>query len=107
VPSPGRITTFNVSGGPGVRIDTAAHADGVISPHYDSLVAKAITFGNSRLEAISRMRRLLDLMVVEGIKTTIPLLRRVLADPDFLDGRISTHYLERLLARGRSVAAHS
>jgi len=107
VPSPGRITTFNISGGPGVRVDTAAHADGVISPHYDSLVAKAITFGNSRLEAVSRMRRLLDLMVVEGIKTTIPLLRRVLVDPDFLDGRISTHYLERLLARGRSVAAHS
>jgi len=107
VPSPGRITTFNISGGPGVRVDTAAHADGVISPHYDSLVAKAITFGNSRPEAISRMRRLLDLMVVEGIKTTIPLLRRVLADPDFLDARISTHYLERLLARGRSVAAHS
>jgi acetyl-CoA carboxylase, biotin carboxylase subunit len=107
VPSPGRITTFNTSGGPGIRVDTAAHADGVISPYYDSLVAKAITFGNSRPEAISRMRRLLDLMVVEGIKTTIPLLRRVLADPDFLDGRISTHYLERLLARGRSVAAHS
>ncbi|MCI0409573.1 MAG: ATP-grasp domain-containing protein, partial [Acidobacteria bacterium] len=107
VPSPGRITTFNTSGGPGVRVDTAAHADGVISPYYDSLVAKAITFGNSRPEAISRMRRLLDLMVVEGIKTTIPLLRRVLADPDFLDGRISTHFLERLLARGRSVAAHS
>jgi len=107
VPSPGRITTFNISGGPGVRVDTAAHADGVISPYYDSLVAKAITFGNSRPEAVSRMRRLLDLMVVEGIKTTIPLLRRVLSDPDFLDGRISTHYLERLLARGRSVAAHS
>jgi acetyl-CoA carboxylase, biotin carboxylase subunit len=107
IPSPGRMTTFNTSGGPGVRVDTAAHADGVISPYYDSLVAKAITFGNSRPEAISRMRRLLDLMVVEGIKTTIPLLRRVLADPDFLDGKISTHYLDRLLNRGRSVAAHS
>jgi acetyl-CoA carboxylase biotin carboxylase subunit len=107
VPSPGRITTFNISGGPGIRVDTAAHGEGVISPYYDSLVAKAITFGNHRPEAISRMRRLLDLMVVEGIKTTIPLLRRILADHDFQDGRISTHYLERLLARGRSVAAHS
>ena len=107
VPSPGRITTFNISGGPGIRVDTAAHGEGVISPYYDSLVAKAITFGNHRAEAISRMRRLLDLMVVEGIKTTIPLLRRILADHDFQDGRISTHYLERLLARGRSVAAHS
>ena len=106
-PSPGRMTTFNLSGGPGVRVDTAAHADGVISPYYDSLVAKAITFGNSRMEAISRMRRLLDLMVVEGIKTTIPLLRRILADADFQEGRISTHYLERLLSRGRSAAAQS
>jgi len=107
IPSPGRITTFNISGGPGIRVDTAAHGEGVISPYYDSLVAKAITFGNHRAEAISRMRRLLDLMVVEGIKTTIPLLRRILADPDFQGGHISTHYLERLLARGRSVAAHS
>ena len=107
VPSPGRITNFNISGGPGVRIDTAAHADGIISPYYDSLVAKVITHGNSRQEAISRMRRLLDLMVVEGIKTTIPVLRRIISDTDFLQGRISTHYLERLLAGGKPVAAHS
>ena len=107
IPSPGRITTFNISGGPGVRVDSAAHADGVISPYYDSLVAKVITHGNSRLEAGSRMRRLLDLMVVEGIKTTIPLLRRIIADPDFLQGRISTHYLDRLLSGGKPAAVHS
>jgi acetyl-CoA carboxylase biotin carboxylase subunit len=107
IPSPGRITTFNISGGPGVRVDSAAHADGVISPYYDSLVAKVITHGNSRLEAVSRMRRLLDLMVVEGIKTTIPLLRRIIADPDFLQGRISTHYLDRLLSGGKPAAVHS
>jgi acetyl-CoA carboxylase biotin carboxylase subunit len=107
VPSPGRITTFNTSGGPGVRVDSAAHADGVISPYYDSLVAKLITHGNSRAEAVSRMRRLLDLMVVEGIKTTIPLLRRIVVDPAFLQGSISTHYLDRLLSGGKPVAAHS
>jgi acetyl-CoA carboxylase biotin carboxylase subunit len=107
VPSPGRITTFQMSGGPGVRVDTAAHADCVISPYYDSLVAKVITRGNSRQEAVSRMRRLLDLMVIEGIKTTIPLLRRIMADAQFMEGKISTHYLERLLAQGKSAAANS
>jgi len=107
VPSPGRITTFQMSGGPGVRVDTAAHADCVISPYYDSLIAKVITRGNSRQEAVSRMRRLLDLMVIEGIKTTIPLLRRIMADSQFMEGKISTHYLERLLAQGKSAAANS
>ncbi|HEV8336981.1 MAG TPA: acetyl-CoA carboxylase biotin carboxylase subunit [Candidatus Polarisedimenticolia bacterium] len=107
VPSPGRITTFQMSGGPGVRVDTAAHADCVISPYYDSLVAKVITRGNSRQEAVSRMRRLLDLMVIEGIKTTIPLLRRIMVDAQFIEGKISTHYLERLLAQGKSAAANS
>jgi acetyl-CoA carboxylase biotin carboxylase subunit len=107
IPSPGRITTFQLSGGPGIRVDTGAHADGVISPYYDSLVAKVITRGNSRQEAISRMRRMLDLMVIEGIKTTVPLLRRIMADPDFIEGKISTHYLEKLLARNKSAAANS
>ena len=106
-PCPGRVTTFHLSGGPGIRVDTAAHADCVISPYYDSLVAKVITRGNNRAEAISRMRRSLEVMVVEGIKTTIPLLRRILADPDFVEGRISTHYLDRFLSRSKSVAAVS
>ncbi|HEU5179747.1 MAG TPA: acetyl-CoA carboxylase biotin carboxylase subunit [Candidatus Polarisedimenticolia bacterium] len=107
IPSPGRISTFNMTGGPGVRVDSAAHADSVIPPYYDSLVAKVIAHGNTRMESVSRMRRLLDLMVVEGIKTTIPLLRRIMTDRDFLEGRISTHYLERLLAGGRAAAAGS
>jgi acetyl-CoA carboxylase biotin carboxylase subunit len=107
VPSPGRITAFHLPGGPGIRVDTAAHPDCVIPPYYDSLVAKVITRGNHRAEAISRMRRSLDVMVVEGIKTTIPLLRRVITDPLFAEGRISTHYLDRFLARGKSVAANS
>jgi len=106
VPCPGRITTFHLSGGPGIRVDTAAHADCVISPYYDSLVAKVITRGNNRQEAISRMRRSLELMVIEGIKTTIPLLRRILADPDFSEGRVSTHYVERFLARSKTAAAN-
>ncbi len=107
VPCPGRITTFQLSGGPGIRVDTAAHADGVISPYYDSLVAKVITRGNHRQEAISRMRRCLDVMVIEGIKTTIPVLRRILTDPAFVEGRISTHYLDRFITRSKSVAANS
>jgi len=99
MPSPGRITTFQISGGPGIRVDTAAHPDCVISPHYDSLVAKVITRGNSRQEATSRMRRILDLMVIEGIKTSVPLLRRIMAAPDFIEGRLSTHFLEKSLFR--------
>ena len=73
VPSPGRITAFRVPGGPGIRVDTAAYADAVIPPYYDSLVAKLIAYGRDRAEAIARMHGALDGFVVEGIKTTIPL----------------------------------
>jgi acetyl-CoA carboxylase biotin carboxylase subunit len=97
-PSPGHITAFRVPGGPGVRVDTAAHADAVIPPYYDSLVAKLITHGRDRAEAIVRMEGALDGFVVEGIKTTIPLHKRILADPDFRAGKFDTHFLERLLA---------
>lgn len=96
VPSPGRITTFRVPGGPGIRVDTAAHADAVIPPYYDSLVAKLIAHGRDRAEAIARMQCALDGFVVEGIKTTIPLHKRILADPDFVAGKFDTHFLERL-----------
>ncbi len=94
-PSPGRITSYHPPGGPGVRVDAAVHTDCTISPYYDSMVAKLITHGNSRAEAISRMRRCLDVMVVQGIKTTIPLHQKVLRDPDFEKGRITTRFLER------------
>jgi len=97
VPSAGRITAFRVPGGPGIRIDTAVYADAVISPYYDSLVAKLISFGHNREEAIARMRRALEGFIVEGIKTTIPLHRRILADPDFIAGNFDTHYLDRRL----------
>ena len=83
-PSPGRITAFNLPGGPGVRVDTAAYADCVISPYYDSLIAKLITSGRDRAEAIARMNRALEMFVVEGIHTSIPLHQKILADPDFI-----------------------
>ena len=94
-PSPGRITGLNLPGGVGVRVDTAAYQDGVIPPYYDSLVAKLITFGANRDEAIARMRRALDMFVVEGIYTSIPLHQKILAHPDFIAGKIDTGFLAR------------
>jgi acetyl-CoA carboxylase, biotin carboxylase subunit len=93
-PSAGRITAFRVPGGPGIRVDTAVYADAVVPPYYDSLIAKLISFGHDRAEAIARMNRGLDGFVVEGIKTTIPLHKRILADPDFVAGRFDTHFLD-------------
>jgi acetyl-CoA carboxylase biotin carboxylase subunit len=95
-PSPGRITGLNLPGGIGVRVDTAAYTDGVIPPYYDSLVAKLITHGKDRAEAIQRMQRALDMFVIEGIHTSIPLHERILADPDFIAGNLSTHFLARM-----------
>jgi len=94
-PSPGRITGLNLPGGVGVRVDTAAYQDGVIPPYYDSLVAKLITFGANRDEAIARMRRALGMFVVEGIYTSIPLHQKILAHPDFVAGKIDTGFLAR------------
>jgi acetyl-CoA carboxylase biotin carboxylase subunit len=96
-PSPGHLTAFRVPGGPGVRVDTAAHADAAIPPYYDSLVAKLIAHGRDREEALARMRRALDLFVVEGVRTSIPLHRRILVDPDFIAGNYDTGFLDRLL----------
>ena len=98
VPSPGRITAFRVPGGPGIRVDTAAYADATIPPYYDSLIAKLVAHGRDRSEAIARMRGALDGFVVEGIKTTIPLHKRILADPQFAAGSFDTHFLEHLTA---------
>jgi acetyl-CoA carboxylase, biotin carboxylase subunit len=96
-PSPGVIHAFSVPGGPGVRIDTCAHTECIISPYYDSLVAKVIVHGRDRQEAIARMRRTLEMTVIEGISTSIPLHLRVLADPDFQAGRLSTAFMDRYL----------
>jgi len=96
-PSPGRITGLNLPGGIGVRVDTHAYTDGVIPPYYDSLVAKLITHGRDRTEAIVRMQRALDMFIVEGIHTSIPLHKRILADPDFQAGRFDTNFVQRFM----------
>jgi len=98
-PSAGKITVFHVPGGMGVRVDTAAHAEGVIPPYYDSLIAKLITHGKDRDEAISRMRRALDMFIVEGIFTTIPLHKKIIIDADFYAGRYDTKFMERFMAK--------
>src|ERR1700723_1333185 len=98
VPSAGRITTFQAPGGTGVRVDSAAYADAVIPPYYDSMIAKLIVKGRDRGEAIGRLKRALEMFVIEGIRTSIPLHRRILMDPDFAAGRFDTHFIEKLLA---------
>jgi len=97
VPSAGRITTFQAPGGTGVRVDSAAYADAVIPPYYDSMIAKLIVKGRDRAEAIGRMKRALEMFVIEGIKTSIPLHRRIFADRAFAAGQFDTHFIERLL----------
>jgi acetyl-CoA carboxylase, biotin carboxylase subunit len=98
-PSPGRITGMNLPGDVGIRVDTSAYTDYVIPPYYDSLVAKLIAHGSDRNEAVARMRRALEMFVVEGIYTTIPLHQRILNDPDFIAGRTDTTYLSKLGSR--------
>jgi acetyl-CoA carboxylase biotin carboxylase subunit len=99
VPSPGVIHVFSVPGGPGVRVETFAHSDCTISPYYDSMIAKIIVHGRDRQEAIARMRRTLEMTVIEGIRTTIPLHLRILADPDFQAGKLSTSFMDRFQSR--------
>lgn len=98
-PSPGRLTTLHLPGGPGVRVDTHAYQDYVIPPHYDSLVAKLICHGSDRAEAIARLTRALDFLVVEGIRTSADLHRRIVRDPVFIAGDLSTRYLEQFFER--------
>ena len=96
-PSPGVIHAFSVPGGPGVRVDTFAHSECTVSPHYDSMIAKIITHGRDRSEAIARMRRTLEMTVVDGIKTSIPLQLKILNDPDFVAGKLSTSFMDRYM----------
>ncbi len=103
-PSPGLIHAFSTPGGPGVRVDTFAHSECTISPYYDSLIAKIMAHGRTRDEAIARMRRTLDMTVVEGIQTTIPLHMKIMADPDFHAGRLSTAFMERFQAEQQKKA---
>ncbi len=96
-PSPGKITTWNPPGGTGVRVDTAQYAEGVVPPYYDSLIAKLVVRGKDREEAMSRMARALEMFIVEGIQTSIPLHRKILADPDFRAGNFDTRFMERFM----------
>jgi acetyl-CoA carboxylase, biotin carboxylase subunit len=100
-PSPGKLTTFHLPGGPGIRVDTHGYEDYVIPPYYDSLVAKLIAHGRDRAEAIARMRRGLDFFIVEGIDTTIPLHRDIVRDPVFIAGDFTTRFMPAFLERRR------
>lgn len=97
VPSPGRISTFHMPGGPGVRVDTHAYQNYMVPPHYDSMIGKLITYGDTREQAIAKMRIALSEMAVEGIKTNLALHRDLLADAAFHQGGTSIHYLEQKL----------
>jgi acetyl-CoA carboxylase biotin carboxylase subunit len=103
-PSPGVIHAFSVPGGPGVRVDTFAHAECTISPYYDSMIAKIIVHGRDRQEAIARMKRTLEMTVIDGIKTSIPLHLKILADKDFIAGRLSTSFMERYVVEKKPAA---
>ena len=98
-PSAGKITAFNVPGGNGIRVDTAQYAEGVVPPYYDSLIAKLIAYGADREEAMARMRRALEMFIVEGIYTTIPLHERIFRDEEFRQGRFDTKFMERFFER--------
>jgi acetyl-CoA carboxylase biotin carboxylase subunit len=97
-PSPGRITTWHAPGGPGVRVDSHAYSGYVVPPHYDSMIAKVIVYGDTRAQAIARMQIALSETVVEGIQTNVPLHRELMRDANFVDGGTSIHYLEHMLA---------
>jgi len=99
-PSPGTITAFNLPGGPGVRVDTFVYSGYRVSPFYDSMIAKVIVHARTRELAIARMKRALEAMVIEGIQTTIPLHLKIMDDPKFRAGEISTNFMEYFLSRG-------
>jgi len=99
VPSPGRITSYHAPGGPGIRVDSHVYSNYLVPPYYDSMVGKVIAYGDTREQAIARMRIALSEMVVEGIKTNIPLHQELLVDDKFVRGGTSIHYLEEKLAK--------
>ena len=103
VPSPGRITSYHAPGGPGIRVDSHVYHNYFVPPYYDSMVGKVIAYGDTREQAIARMRIALSEMVVEGIKTNIPLHQELLLDEKFIRGGTSIHYLEEKLAKRKQV----
>ena len=104
VPSPGRITAWHAPGGPGIRVDSHAYQNYFVPPNYDSMIGKVIAYGESREQAIARMRVALSEMVVGGIRTNIPLHQELLLDEKFLRGGTSIHYLEERLAKRKQAA---
>jgi acetyl-CoA carboxylase, biotin carboxylase subunit len=100
VPSAGKITGFHVPGGTGVRVDTAAYAESVIPPYYDSLIAKLVVHAKDREEAVQRMSRALEMFIIEGISTSIPLQEKIFADEDFRAGKFDTQFLNRFSRNG-------
>ena len=96
-PSPGKITAYHPPGGLGVRVDSFVYANYSVVPHYDSLIAKLIVHAETREDAISRMARALDEYIIDGIKTTIPFHKRIMANKDFIEGNIDTGFLERMV----------
>ncbi len=98
-PSAGKITVFNLPGGTGVRVDTAQYQGGVVPPYYDSMIAKLIVHGKDRPDALARMRRALDMFIIEGIHTSIPLHKRILSDSDFIAGNFDTKFMERFMPK--------
>jgi len=101
-PSPGLIHAWSVPGGPGVRIDTFVHSECTVSPYYDSMIAKIIVHGRDRQEAIARMRRTLEMTVIEGISTSVPLHLQILNDPDFQAGRLGTGFMDRFMPKPKN-----
>jgi acetyl-CoA carboxylase biotin carboxylase subunit len=101
-PSPGLIHAWSVPGGPGVRVDTFAHSECTVSPYYDSMIAKIIVHGRDRQEAIARMRRTLEMTVIEGIRTSVPLHLKILNEADFQAGRLSTGFMDRFMPKPKS-----
>jgi acetyl-CoA carboxylase biotin carboxylase subunit len=104
-PSPGRITALRIPGGPGVRWDSHIQEGYVVPPHYDSLVGKLIAHGSDRAETLAVMRRALDELVIDGIHTTIPLHRRILRNRDFIEGKVDTTWVERVLMPPKNLSA--
>jgi acetyl-CoA carboxylase biotin carboxylase subunit len=98
MPCPGRVFYYHAPGGPGVRVDTHVYSDYQVPPHYDSLLAKVITHGKDRAEAVARMRRALAECVFEGLPTSTPFHLEVLRNPVFLEGRATTRFLEEELS---------
>jgi acetyl-CoA carboxylase biotin carboxylase subunit len=103
-PSPGVIHAFSTPGGPGVRVDTFAHSECTVTPYYDSMIAKIITHGRDRQEAIARMKRTLDMTVIEGIRTSVPLHQRILNEADFQAGRLNTAFMDRFMPQPKKAS---